>query len=91
MKLTEAWKTIHIKDYPITLEKNHDNLIPHGRIVRPHITREWNEDGRTIGAKESFSRNTAKLWNQAPTNIKEANTLPIVKRLVKQYCKTLPV
>ena len=81
-------KVEHTSDYPVTLEKNHDNLIPHGRILRPHITREWNEDGRTIAAKESFSRNIAKLWNQAPTNIKVANTLPIVKILVnnvKQY------
>ena len=33
----------------------------------------------------------AKIWNQAPSSIKEAKTMAIAKKLVKNYCKTLPV
>ena len=79
------------KGYPIKLDKNYKNLIPNDRIVRSLINREWNEDGGSIAAKKSFSRNTAKLWNQAPKEIKNAKSLPIAKRLIKAYCKALPI
>ena len=75
----------------MSLKKNYKNLAATGRNVRPTTTREWNEDGRSVAARESFSRNTAKLWNCAPASIKEAKTMYSAKNLIKQYCKTLPV
>ena len=91
IKLTDAWKTCNIEYYSLKLEKNYDNLVPNNRSVRSHINRVWNEDGRSIAAKEIFSRNTAKLWNQAPISLQEAKTLTIAKKHVYSYCRTLPI
>ena len=80
---TKAREACHIDEYPIKLERNHDNLIPNDRVVRPHITRHWKEDGRTIAARDSFTRSSAKIWNQAPFTIKDANTLNLAKKINK--------
>ena len=91
IKLNEAWKACNVENYPIQLEPNHDNLIPNDRIVRSTTTRHWKEDGKTNTARDSFSRSTAKIWNQAPTNIKECKSITLAKKLIKTYCKSLPV
>ena len=59
--------------------------------LRTTSVRLWREDGKTSAARESFTRNSAKIWNQAPRAIKEAMTLYQAKKCVKDYCKTLPV
>ena len=41
--------------------------------------------------KRSFVRDSGKIWNQASREIKEATTIGAAKRLIKQYCKTLPI
>ena len=91
IKLMEAWKSTHLSDYPTQMEKNESQLIPNTRELRPTSIRIWKEDGRTSAARESFSRNTAKIWNQAPMTIKEAMTLSLAKKCVKEYCKSLPI
>ena len=91
IKLTEAWKSCNVPNYPIQLEKNNENLIPTERTVRPQTTRHWREDGKTSIAKDSFTRSTAKLWNQAPLNIKDATSLAQAKKAIKVYCQTLPI
>ena len=91
IKLNEAWKANNIENYPIQLEANHENLIHTDRITRPHIRRLWKEDGKTTTAKESFSRSTAKLWNQAPQSLKESKSLTTAKKAIREYCKTLPI
>jgi hypothetical protein len=90
IKLNEAWKANNIENYPIQLEANHENLIHTDRVTRPHIRRLWKEDGKSTTAKESFSRSTAKLWNQAPQSLKESKSLTTAKKAIREYCKTLP-
>ena len=91
IKLMEAWNATHVKDYPTQMEKNEEHLIPNTRELRPTSIRLWKEDGKTSAARESFTRNTAKIWNQAPKALKETLTLNQAKKCVKDYCKTLPV
>ena len=91
IKLMEAWKATHLINYPTQMEKNESQLIPNTRELRPTSIRIWKEDGRTDAARESFSRNTAKIWNQAPMTIKDAMTLSLAKKRVKEYCKSLPI
>ena len=38
-------------------------------------------------SKASFSRNAAKLWNMAPTCIKNAPNLSLAKKEIARYCK----
>ena len=91
IKLMEAWKATHLQDYPTQMEKNEENLIPTSRELRPTSIRHWKEDGKTCAARESFSRNSAKIWNQAPKVVTESGTLSLAKKNVKEYCKMLPV
>ena len=60
---------------PPATGKNHVNRVETGREVRPSTSRMWNEDSQTRAAKESFSRDTAKLWNMAPIALFSTNIL----------------
>ena len=91
IKLCEVWKSENIKDYPIHLEPNHPGLGHSDRSVRPTTSRKWNQDAKSTAAKESFSRNAAKLWNNAPQCIKTAKSLTSAKKEIRKYCGTLPI
>ena len=86
----EAWKATHLNDYPTQMEKN-EELRPSTCELRESSTRIWKEDGRSSAARESFTRSTAKIWNQAPSAIKNAVTMAQAKKLIKEHCKSLPV
>ena len=58
-------------------------------IIRREAIRVWNEDGKFNSATESFSRNTAKLWNLAPTEITSAANQGAAKREIKKFSRTL--
>jgi hypothetical protein len=91
IKLLEAWKSENVPNYPVQLEPNNQSESTRERQLRPGSTRKWNQDAKSIAEKECFSRNTAKLWNCAPLNIKNAKNLNITKKAIKTYCKSLPV
>ena len=89
IKLTEAWKATHVASYPVQLETFNPSRVNSGRTVRPGTRKLWNDEAKTSAAKISFSRDTAKLWNNAPTVITSAISLNCAKREVKKYCKSL--
>ena len=80
IKMCEVWKAENVPNYPVQLEPN--QLVPTytERSVRPTTNRKWNQDGKTVAAHESFSRNAAKLWNSAPLSIKTAKNLNLAKK-----------
>ena len=92
IKLTEAWKASKDINYPIEMKPRRE---PPGdgtpRQMRATTQKEIREGGKTILAEKSFTRDTGKLWNAAPKEIKEAETVGIAKEKIKQYCKLLPV
>ena len=55
----------------------------HNRVVRETTTRLWIEDCKTKMAEESFTRNGAKVWNKAPNSIKQAPTMGVAKKKIK--------
>ena len=91
IKLCEVWKSENIDKYPVQLEPNNLYNSPNERVVRPATNRKWNQDAKTTAAKESFSRNAAKIWNASPQCVKEAISLRVAKAEIKKYCKLLPV
>ena len=91
IKLTETWKSSNILNYPIKLEPNVTDKPESDRIVRMSTSRLWNQDARTRAEKESFSRNSAKIWNAAPMTIKNAKSLAIAKKEIKKHCRSLPI
>ena len=91
IKLCEVWKSENIPNYPVQLEPNNASPAYTERSVRPSTTRKWNQDTKSTAAKESFSRNAAKLWNSAPETVKTAKNLSFAKKEIKGHCKMLPI
>ena len=91
IKLLEAWKAVNITNYPFQMEKNNPERINIGREIRTTSIKEWKDDCKTKAASESVSRDTARLWNNAPTVIKEARTLNQAKTETKKYVRTLEI
>ena len=79
-----------MENYPIKLENNQLQRSTNGREVRVSTVKLWKDDTRVASAKESFIRDAAKLWNNAPPNVKNAKSLRVAKRESLSFCKTLP-
>ena len=90
IKLVEAWKAVNVENYPIQLEYNQLNRNTNGRAVRETTMKLWKDDTKVTSARESFIRDAAKLWNNAPLNVKNAKTLYAAKKETLIYCQTLP-
>ena len=46
----------------------------------------WKDDTRNATAKESYIRDAAKLWNNAPITVKTAKSLYLAKKAIKEFC-----
>ena len=89
IKLLEAWKSINIYNYPFKMEINNQNMIQTDRILRPSLTKLWKDTAKTKSVKNSFSIDTAKIWNNCPEVIKTAKSVGIAKSEIKKHCKSL--
>ena len=85
----EAWKATHVEAYPVQLESLNPSRVDSGRYIRPGTRKHWNDEAKSAAARISFSRDTAKLWNNAPDIITNAYTLSQAKREIKKYCTSL--
>ena len=47
--------------------------------------------GRTNIQSMTFINDAAKVWNNAPSVIKECTSMSSVKKLIKTFTKTLPI
>ena len=89
VKLTEAWKTVNVDNYPISLLPTKVKMSEH--MVRSGTRKQFNEYAKLKVSKSSFVYDAAKLWNQAPQTIKDCKSLQSAKRTINQYCKSLPI
>ena len=89
VKLTEAWKTVNVDNYPISLLPMKVKMSEH--MVRSGTRKQFNEYAKLKVSKSSFVYDAAKLWNQAPQTIKDCKSLQSAKRTINQYCKSLPI
>ena len=89
IKLTEGWKIQHIDHYPLTLELNNPNRMTGERVIRNSSIKVWKDDAKTKAAKLSFSRDSARLWNNASDTIKNAPSLNTAKKEIKSFCDTI--
>ena len=89
IKLTEAWKSLNQEEYPFQMELHNPSQNKNDRMLRLSSVKIWKDDARSKAASESFSRDCAKLWNNAPANIKNAKTLSLAKKEIKLYCRSL--
>ena len=91
IKLVEAWKCINKENYPLKLEPNNPDRAITERELRPSSVKLWKDDAKSVAAKVSFSRDTAKLWNNASEGIKNAISLNTAKKEIKSFCRLLPL
>ena len=91
IKLVEAWKILNIHQYPLKLEPNNPNRAVTDREVRVSSLKAWKDDAKSGAAKMSFSRDTARIWNTAPSTIKNAVSLYTAKIEIKKFCCQLPL
>ena len=91
IKLTEAWKIMHVPDYPLKFLNNNPNRIPTERSVRTTTTKNWKDVAKLKCAQESFTIDTARLWNRAPLAITNATSLQTAKNCIKRHCKEMPI
>ena len=89
IKLLEVWKSVNVKGSPIDLEPY--NLNPIVYQLRPQPDRVFDDSSRLALSKSSFNVDAARVWNHAPSTVKNAVTLPEAKRKIKQFCKSLPI
>ena len=66
----------------ISLDANNHHRDTNGRTVRDTTTRQWKDHAKYKCSRESFNIDTAKLWNQADTAIKSAESLSRAKTLI---------
>ena len=82
---------MHVPDYPINLELNNPLRNTGDRVVRETSTIQWKENAKYKNSRESFCIDTGKLWNQAPMDIKNAESISIAKTKIKTYCRSLVI
>ena len=87
-KLTETWKAINIKQYPLQFP-NHNQT--------EHNTRLSTDEDRLIESaftkkeRASFIGDCPRVWNRAPRDIKCAKSISSAKVAIRKYVTTLPV
>ena len=91
IKLLEAWKATHISSYPFQLEENNPNRHETDRIVRPKTTKMRKDSAKTKTSSESIGIDCAKLWKNAPLEIKKATTLYGAKSEIKKFCRLIEI
>ena len=89
IKLTEVWKSHNIKSYPIQWIKRNDVQKRSGlkTLNKPDLI----ISGLSHIQSHSFINDAAKVWNEAPRQIKDSLTLSTAKEHIKLYVQTLPI
>ena len=93
VKLIETWKSLNINDYPTKMYpmKSETQTANSDRVLRESSIRDLKDNAKTETGQKSFCISAAKIWNNIPKEIKSAKTLNNAKRLIKIYCKSLPI
>ena len=87
--MVEAWKIMNIPEYPLKFEQNNPNKLQSERSIRPTSIKHWKDSANLKIAQESFTIDAARLWNLAPSIIKQAETLQKAKTKIKEWCSQM--
>ena len=89
VKLQEIWKVMNIADYPLKIklsEVKTDQVATRAMVNRTPL-----EMGSTTLKSKTCVSDAIKLWNLAPNDIKSCTSINSLKKIVKEFVKTLPV
>ena len=70
------------------MEPANTSQIQSDRQLRPTSIKRWKDTAKTKTGTNSFSIDTAKIWNNCPEAIKQAKSIGIAKSEIKKYCKS---
>ena len=89
IKLTEIWKSLKVDDYPIHCQKLKYN--PEARSTRASERGDLISDAASSKSQATFLNDAFKIWNAAPIEIKNSNTLAMAKKVIRNFVTTLPI
>ena len=89
VKLTEMWKATNVSYYPIPLDKKAFN--DDSRLTRSITRGDIVLQGRSELCNSSFMFDASKIWNNAPSSIKECNSIYKAKKEIKKFVSLLPL
>ena len=82
---------LNVEGCPIKLEPYNAKPEGNNHDLRSQPNRIFCDTARLQMSNSSFNIDAARLWNVAPTLVRNALTLAEAKRVIKNHCKTLPV
>ena len=89
IKLTEVWKAANVENYPIKLLKKDLNSVT--MSTRAATRGDLVLQGKNELCTTSFLQDSARIWNNAPNDIKDCNSIYKAKKNIKKLVHTLPL
>ena len=89
IKIQEIWKATNIKGYPLKIRNQ--SSTSDSINTRAMTNNRPVEIGGSILTKNTCVSDAIRLWNLAPNDIKNCESLYQLKKLTRIYVKTLPV
>ena len=89
IKLSEVWKAINIKGFPIKVKKQ--MTTQDARITRGVTFGKLIEEGSSKLTINSFVGDAIRLWNNAPEEIKKTKSIYSAKLEINKFVRTLPI
>ena len=89
VKIQEIWKSINIEDYPLKIKLNEVSM--NQTATRAMVKRTPIELGSTTLKSKTCISDAIKIWNIAPVQLHKCTSLYSLKKLTKEFVKTLPI
>jgi hypothetical protein len=83
------WKALNDSQYPLRVEQKSET--EDGIGIRSMTRGDLIEFGSSTNSKKSFMGSSTRLWKVAPEEIKKVLSFTSSKKIIKAYCKTLPI
>ena len=91
IKITESWKAINVKGYPLNSKIAIPKINIEARMSRSIEQRMLKETAKSTGLQSSFIHNAIHIWNKIPEDIKMCNSIYSAKKAIKTFVQTLPL
>ena len=89
IKLTEMWKSINIKKYPIKTVLLNSQVD--GMNTRSRNVGLLKEEKTTYRSQKTFTNDAIHIWNKIPVTIKNSLSLYSAKKEIKAFLASLPI
>ena len=90
IKLTEVWKAINTENNPLNIAL--PTLDPNDRNSRSSSNGRLKLcNGKSLSSQSTFLNDGKRVWNNAPIQIRECNSIYSVNKEIKKFVSTLPL